>query len=165
MAFVSPEFISQLKYFSEQLALQPALPFNHRGSTVISHFLHYSQGIEVEAINQALQEANQSWIDLITSFTPTSTTLPHRWVQNLFISGFQRKDLLHFSELNNEVVLKKMGIESKSISFSDTARRAVYLKIWIELLEEEWRISNATFAEENKLSGEDLQKQFERSKC
>jgi hypothetical protein len=76
------------------------------------------------------------WSEQLNDYCPTSGYLFDDLISKMIDFGFDRDDLMHLERLSDQVILRKLPIEKRNLSYNNKDHVVLYLKTWASLLEE-----------------------------
>jgi hypothetical protein len=156
MAKPNLTLIKALRKTAQKLEQGSSYQWGHMGScncgNLAQELTHYTKA---QIHEYALRSRSGDWSEQTQAYCPTAK-LPLDWVIDAMLdAGLTSTDLQHLERLSDKQVLQRLPLEERFLKHNQRDDVVKYLRVWADMLEEEWLKSlplSKIISKQNKLS-------------
>nr|MBC7612836.1 hypothetical protein [Pseudopedobacter sp.] len=137
MAKASVQVIGAIQKTITRLEKSSTYQWGHMGSCNCGNLAQVITSLDKAEIHKSAMRRHGDWNEQLIDYCPTSGLPIDHIINEMLAFGFTREDLSHLERLSDPEVLKVLPKEKRYLKHNFKKDVVIYLKAWINLLEDE----------------------------
>jgi len=137
MAKASIHIIRALRKTISNLVHGSSYQWGHMGSCNCGNLAQVITNLDKAEIHKSAMRRHGDWNEQLIDYCPTSGLPIDHIIDEMLVFGFTREDLAHLEKLSDPKILKFLPNDKKYLQQNSKIDVVMYLKTWINVLENE----------------------------